>query len=49
MKDDDVVNYCKEKLASFKKPKFVEFLDALPKNSMGKILKEDLRKMHKGK
>ncbi|MBI3027469.1 long-chain-fatty-acid--CoA ligase [Candidatus Woesearchaeota archaeon] len=47
--EDDVVDYCKEKLASFKKPKFVEFLDALPKNTMGKILKEELRKMHKGK
>ena len=45
--EDDVINYCKEKLASFKKPKYVDFLDALPKNTMGKILKEDLRKMHK--
>lgn len=49
LKDDDVVNYCKEKLASFKKPKFVDFLDALPKNTMGKIIKEELRSMHKGK
>ncbi len=47
--DDEVIAYCKEHLASFKKPKFVEFLDALPKNTMGKILKEELRKMHKGK
>ncbi|MBI2542187.1 long-chain-fatty-acid--CoA ligase [Candidatus Woesearchaeota archaeon] len=47
--DDEVIAYCKDNLASFKKPKFVEFLDALPKNSMGKMLKEELRKMHKGK
>ncbi|MBI2558584.1 long-chain-fatty-acid--CoA ligase [Candidatus Woesearchaeota archaeon] len=47
--EDEVIDYCKEKLASFKKPKFVEFVDALPKNSMGKILKEELRKKHKGK
>ena len=47
--EDDVINYCREKLASFKKPKFVEFLDALPKNTMGKILKEELRKGHKSK
>ena len=47
--EDDVINFCKEKLASFKKPKFVEFLDALPRNTMGKILKEELRKRHKGK
>ena len=49
LKEDDVVNYCRERLASFKKPKFVEFLEALPKNTMGKILKEELREMHKGK
>ncbi len=42
--EDDVIAYCKEKLASFKKPKFVEFISALPKNTMGKILKEELRK-----
>ena len=47
LKEDDVIDYCKEKLASFKKPKYVEFLDALPKNTMGKIIKEELRKMHK--
>ncbi len=47
--EDEVISYCREKLASFKKPKFVDFLDALPKNTMGKILKEELRKMHKGK
>ena len=49
LNEDGVIAHCKEKLASFKKPKFVEFLDALPKNIMGKILKEELRKMHKGK
>lgn len=47
--EDEVISFCREKLASFKKPKFVDFLDALPKNTMGKILKEELRKMHKGK
>ena len=47
--DDEIIDYCKENLASFKKPKFVEFLEALPKNTMGKILKEELRKMHKRK
>ena len=44
--EDDVISYCKQSLASFKKPKYVDFLDALPKNSMGKILKEELRKPH---
>ncbi len=40
---DEVIAYCKERLASFKKPKHVEFLDALPKNAMGKIVKDRLR------
>lgn len=42
-----VINYCKQKIASFKKPKYVEFLEALPKNTMGKILKEELREAHR--
>ena len=40
---EEVIAYCREKLASFKKPKRVEFLDALPKNAMGKIVKDELR------
>ena len=43
LKEDGVISFCKEKLASFKKPKFVEFLGELPKNTMGKILKDELR------
>ena len=37
------IAYCKGKLASFKKPKHVQFLDALPKNAMGKIVKDRLK------
>jgi acyl-CoA synthetase (AMP-forming)/AMP-acid ligase II len=40
---EEVIAYCRDKLASFKKPKHVEFLDALPKNAMGKIVKDKLR------
>ena len=40
---DEVITYCRERMASFKKPKYVEFLDALPKNAMGKIIKDRLR------
>lgn len=45
MSKDEVVNFCQEHLASYKKPRYVEFVDALPKNSLGKILKKDLRKL----
>lgn len=38
-------DYCKESLASFKTPKRVFFVDELPKNPSGKILKRELREM----
>ena len=45
MSKDEVVNYCQEHLASYKKPRYVEFVGSLPKNSLGKVLKKDLRKL----
>jgi acyl-CoA synthetase (AMP-forming)/AMP-acid ligase II len=41
--EDELISYCKNKLASFKKPKSVDFVDELPKNNTGKILKRELR------
>jgi len=41
--EDEIIRFCKESLASYKKPKSVEFLDALPRNPQGKILKRVLR------
>jgi acyl-CoA synthetase (AMP-forming)/AMP-acid ligase II len=35
--------FCRQRLASFKKPEMVHFLAELPKNPMGKILRRDLR------
>ncbi|WP_430787995.1 fatty acyl-CoA synthetase [Virgibacillus flavescens] len=40
---DDVTNFCKKKLSTFKVPKYVEFADTLPKNPSGKVLKRSLR------
>ena len=40
---DTVIAYCKENLASYKTPKSVEIIDALPKNAAGKVLKRELR------
>ena len=45
---DDVVVFCKERLSSYKAPKIVEFMEALPKSPTGKILKTELRKMSEG-
>jgi len=42
----EIVEFCKENMASFKKPKYVEFMDALPRNASGKILKRVLRERY---
>jgi long-chain acyl-CoA synthetase len=39
---EDVIAYCKERVAAYKYPRIVEFVDALPKGSTGKILKREL-------
>jgi acyl-CoA synthetase (AMP-forming)/AMP-acid ligase II len=40
---DDLVSFCKERLASFKKPEKIVFLPELPRNPLGKVLKKDLK------
>jgi len=42
--EKEIIAYCKQRLASYKKPKYVEFIKALPRNSMGKVQKNVLRK-----
>ena len=44
MTEEEVIELCKKNLAGYKKPKYVEFLDALPKTAVGKIAKGELRK-----
>ena len=39
----ELTDFCRQRLASFKKPEAFYFVDALPKNQMGKVLKKDLR------
>lgn len=41
--EDELITFCKEHLARYKAPKSVEFMDALPRNPQGKILKRELR------
>jgi fatty-acyl-CoA synthase len=40
---EEIVQFCREGLADFKRPREVEFLDALPRNPTGKVLKRELR------
>ncbi len=42
--EDELISWCREQLASFKCPKSVDILEALPRNPTGKILKRDLRR-----
>ncbi len=42
---EEVVGYCKENLVKYKVPKYVEFVDDLPKSAVGKILRKELRQM----
>jgi acyl-CoA synthetase (AMP-forming)/AMP-acid ligase II len=39
----ELIAFCKDHLASYKKPKRVVFVDELPRNAAGKILKRELR------
>ena len=44
LNDAELLEYLREKLASFKLPRAIEFVDALPKNVMGKLLRRLLLK-----
>jgi acyl-CoA synthetase (AMP-forming)/AMP-acid ligase II len=41
--ETDIVEHCRARVAGYKKPKHVVFVDALPRNSLGKVVKRELR------
>ena len=41
--EDDVARFCSEQLTGYKRPKYIEFRDDLPKSNVGKILRRELR------
>jgi acyl-CoA synthetase (AMP-forming)/AMP-acid ligase II len=43
---EELVDYAKKRLASYKAPAYVTFVTELPRNAMGKVLKTDLRKLY---
>jgi acyl-CoA synthetase (AMP-forming)/AMP-acid ligase II len=41
---EELIRFCRERLAAYKSPKAIVFRDDLPRNAMGKVQKAELRK-----
>lgn len=44
--EDELIDFCKAYIASYKKPKSVDFVDEIPKSNYGKLLKRELREKY---
>ncbi|MFW5971117.1 MAG: class I adenylate-forming enzyme family protein, partial [Desulfovermiculus sp.] len=42
----EIIDFCKQHIASYKAPKSIDFVDSLPMSPQGKILKRELRKVY---
>jgi len=40
---DELKDFCRKNLTAYKRPKFIEFSESLPKSNVGKILRRELR------
>jgi acyl-CoA synthetase (AMP-forming)/AMP-acid ligase II len=47
--EEEIIEFCKERLSSYKKPTSIDFLAQLPRNPSGKVLKTELRKRYRAK
>ena len=43
----DLIGFCREQLASYKRPRSVDFVADLPRNASGKVLKKELREKYR--
>lgn len=43
LSEEEIRGFCKENLTGYKRPRYVEFMDDLPKSNVGKILRRELR------
>jgi acyl-CoA synthetase (AMP-forming)/AMP-acid ligase II len=41
-----IIAHCRTRIAAYKSPKSVDFIDALPRNASGKVLRRQLREPH---
>jgi acyl-CoA synthetase (AMP-forming)/AMP-acid ligase II len=44
--EEEIMEYCRQKLASFKRPRTVVFVDELPRNPLGKLIKREIREKY---
>ncbi|HWR13878.1 MAG TPA: long-chain-fatty-acid--CoA ligase [Terriglobales bacterium] len=44
--EDELLGFCRSHLAHYKCPRLIDFVDSLPKNGLGKVLKYELRKKY---
>jgi long-chain acyl-CoA synthetase len=47
LEPEDLIQWCAKELASYKKPKHITFMSELPKNSTGKVMKNELRALYR--
>jgi long-chain acyl-CoA synthetase len=47
--DQEIIRFCRDRLATFKCPKSIEFLTEIPKNAAGKFAKGELKRQNGGK
>ena len=45
LSEQEVINFCKERLAAYKVPKMIAFTHELPKSAVGKVLRRKLKEM----
>lgn len=43
LSEDEVASYCRDNFTAYKRPKYIEFREELPKSNVGKILRRELR------
>ncbi len=42
---DDIISFCRQTMAAYKVPKQIVFIDELPKSTVGKLLRRELREL----
>ncbi len=46
--EDDIITHCRARIGGYKVPRRMAFVEAMPKSAMGKILKNELRRIYGG-